>query len=81
MCLTNIRYALSPGLLLVPRTVTFTTQNDAPLPDPRYLALHSHVPTWVVHRSGAEQYIDNIDNDESSSRALVEALTRIPIAV
>ena len=40
-----------------------------------------HVPTEVVHRSGAEQYIHNIDNDESSSRVLVEALTRIPIAV
>ena len=33
-----------------------------------------HVPTYVAHRSGAEQYIDNIDNDESSSGVLVEAL-------
>ena len=40
-----------------------------------------HVPTYVAHRSGTEQYIDNIDNDKSSSRVLVEALTRIPIAV
>ena len=83
--------SITPGLLLgLPQTVTFTTQDNVPLPDPRYLALHVACAK-VAHLSGAGQHIDDVDrdidttpvlaNDGSSSRTLAEALTRIPIAV
>ena len=47
------------GLL---RTVVFTTQNDALLPDSRYLALHAACAK-VVRLSVAGQYIEIVDGD------------------
>ena len=81
----------NPSLLHgLPMTVSFITQNNAPLPDPRYLALHTACAK-VAHLSGAEQHIDSVDRDidttlllardKSSSRVLVEAITRIAIMV
>ena len=81
----------NPGLLHgLPTTVSFIAQNNAPLPDPRYLALHAACAN-VAHLSGAGQHIDSVDRDidttpvlardGSSSRVLIEAITRIAIAV
>ena len=74
----------------LPTTVTFTSHDNAPLPDPHYLALHTACAK-VAHLSGAGQHIDSVDRDidttpvlardGSSSRVLVEAITRIAIAV
>ena len=44
------------------QTVTFITQNNAPLPDPRYLALHAACAE-VVRLFVAGQYIESIDGD------------------
>ena len=74
----------------LPMTVSFIAQNNAPLPDPCYLALHAACAK-VAHLSGAGQHIDSVDRDidttlvlardGSSSRVLIEAITRIAIAV
>ena len=76
-------------LVGLPETVTFTTQDNAPLPDPHFLALHAACAK-VAHLSGAGEYIYGVDRDidttpvlskdGSSSRVLIEAMTRIAIA-
>ena len=81
----------NPGLLHgLPMTVSFIAQNNAPLPDLHYLALHATCAK-VAHLSGAGQHINSVDRDidttpvlardGSSSRVLVEAITRIAITV
>ena len=77
-------------LVGLPETVTFTTQDNAPLPDPRFLALHAACAK-VAHLSGEGEYIYGVDRDidttlvlskdGSSSRVLIEAMTRIAIAI
>ena len=46
----------------LPQTATFINQDNAPLPDPRYLALHVACAK-VVCLSVAGQYIESIDGD------------------
>ena len=72
----------------LPQTVTFTTQSNLPLPNPRYLALHAACAK-VAHLSGGGEYIDTVDRDRdttrvlardgSSARILADAMTRIGI--
>lgn len=72
----------------LPLSVTFIAQNNLPLPDPRYLALHAACAN-VAHLSGAGEYIDTIDRDidtirvlakdGSSMSVLAEVLTRVRI--
>lgn len=40
--------------------VTFTTNTDLPLPDPRYLKLHAAV-CRIAHMSGAAEYLETYD--------------------
>ena len=77
-------------LVGLPETVTFTTQDNAPLPDPHFLALHTACAK-VANLSGTGEYIYGVNRDidttlvlakdGSSSRVLIEAMTRIAIAV
>jgi len=72
----------------LPQTVTFTAQNNLPLPSQRYLALHAACAK-VAHLSGAGEYIDAVDRDidttrvlardGSSAGVLADAMTRIGI--
>ena len=77
-------------LVGLPETVTFTTHDNALLPDPHFLALHATCAK-VTHIPGAGEYIYGVDRDMdttpvlskdgSSSRVLIEAMTRIAIAI
>ena len=69
----------------LPQTVTFTAQNNLPLPSSHYLALHAACAK-VAHLSGAGDTVDrDIDTtrvlarDGSSARVLAGAMTKISI--
>ncbi|KIM43724.1 hypothetical protein M413DRAFT_68654, partial [Hebeloma cylindrosporum] len=55
---------------LIPHTrVTFSTNTERPLPDPRYLKLHAAV-CRIAHLSGAAEYIESFDRDTESTTVL-----------
>ncbi|KIO27070.1 hypothetical protein M407DRAFT_243438 [Tulasnella calospora MUT 4182] len=72
----------------VPERVTFVSREEVPLPDPRYLALHSACAN-VVHASGMVEILDRafddlesmptLSNDGSSAYVLQHALSTIMV--
>ncbi|KIM37202.1 hypothetical protein M413DRAFT_31135 [Hebeloma cylindrosporum] len=66
----DIGLAFYLGPHLVPHTsVTFSTNTERLLPDPRFLKLHAAV-CRIAHLSGAAEYIESYDRDTKSTTVL-----------